>query len=117
MSSKKWNNQFSFFPPIKNLDPSWMGLPILINKKFKKIKKKFIDQLDTLGIETRPIISGSFVNQPASKLYKLNLKKYKYPNAQTIQDHGFLIGLHTKKITKKKLNLIHKAFFKIDKIN
>ena len=29
-------------------------------------------RLDKMGIETRPIISGSFVNQPAAKLYKLN---------------------------------------------
>ena len=38
--SKKWKNQFSFIEPIKNLKPSWFGLPILINKKFIKIKKK-----------------------------------------------------------------------------
>ena len=33
MKSKKWNNQFQFFNPSKNLDPSWFGLPFLINKK------------------------------------------------------------------------------------
>ena len=71
-NSSKWNNQFSFFYPIKNLEPSWMGLPILISKKYKKYKKKFIDLLDSMGIETRPVISGSFVNQPASNLYNLN---------------------------------------------
>ena len=116
-NSKKWDNQFYFFNPVKNLDPSWMGLPILINKKFKKNKKKFINLLDSLGVETRPIISGSFINQPASKLYKLNRNNYKYPNAQVVQDLGFLIGLHTKKISEKNLNLIHDAFFKINKIN
>ena len=26
MKSKKWNNQFQFFNPSKNLDPSWFGL-------------------------------------------------------------------------------------------
>ena len=116
-TSKKWNDQFYFFNPVKNLDPSWMGLPILINKKFKKNKKQFINLLDSLGVETRPIISGSFINQPASKLYKLNSNNYKYPNAQVVQDLGFLIGLHTKIISKKNLKLIHDAFFKIDKIN
>ncbi len=114
--SDKWNNQFSFFYPVKNLEPSWMGLPILLNKKYKKYKKNFIDLLDNLGIETRPIISGSFVNQPASRLYKLNPKNFQYPNAQIIQELGFLIGLHTKRISKKNLNLIHNAFFKIDNL-
>ena len=88
-NSKNWDNQFNFFDPVKNLEPSWMGLPILLNKKFRKCKKKFIDFLDNVGIETRPIISGSFVNQPASKLYNLNRNNYKYPNAQRIQDLDF----------------------------
>ena len=102
-SSKNWRNQFTFVKPDKNIDPSWMGLPILINEKFKNKKNKFINFLDQKGIETRPIISGSFVNQPAAKLYKLNKKNEKFPVAQKIQDLGFLIGLHTNKISKKNL--------------
>ena len=38
-NSKRWNNQFNFFDPVKNLEPSWMGLPILLDKKLKKEKK------------------------------------------------------------------------------
>jgi CDP-6-deoxy-D-xylo-4-hexulose-3-dehydrase len=113
-NSKKWNNQFNFIIPSKDIDPSWMGLPILIDKKFKKIKSTFIDILDQAGIETRPIISGSFVNQPAVKLYKLNKNNEKFYEAQKAQDLGFLIGLHTNKISGKQLNLIHDTFFKID---
>ena len=37
--SKKWNNQFRFFNPSKNLNPSWFGLPFLINKQKNLIKK------------------------------------------------------------------------------
>ena len=33
--SKNWNNQFNFFNPIKNLKPSWFGLPLIINVKKK----------------------------------------------------------------------------------
>ena len=61
--------------------------------------------LDNLGVETRPIISGSFINQPASKLYKLNSNNYKYPNAQVVQDLGFLIGLQ---LHKDQTNFIKK---------
>ena len=42
--------------------------------------------------------------------------KKDFRNAQLIQDLGFLIGLHTKKITKKQLDLIHDCFFKIDSL-
>ena len=40
----------------------------------------------------------------------------KFENAQIIQDLGFIIGLHTKKISYKQLNFIHDNFFMIDKI-
>jgi CDP-6-deoxy-D-xylo-4-hexulose-3-dehydrase len=115
-NSKKWNNQFLFFEPIKNLEPSWMGLPILINERLERKKRKFIEYLDHKGIETRPIISGSFINQPAAKLYGFDKKKDKFANAQYIQDLGFLIGLHTKKITQDSLNLIHNSFFNIENL-
>ena len=75
-----------------------MGLPILLSEKYQKKKQKFVNFLDNQGIETRPIISGNFANQPAAKLYKLCNKNEKFDNAQKVQELGFLIGLHTKKI-------------------
>ncbi len=116
INSSKWNNQFSFIKTPKNIDPSWMGLPIMMNEKYVKKKSKFLNFLDIRRIETRPIISGNFLNHPAAKLYKLNGNKALFKNAQKVQDLGFLIGLHTKKISKSQLNLIHDCFFMIDKI-
>ena len=116
ISSKNWNNQFTFISSAQNNKTSWMGLPILLNEKYLSKKKRFINYLDEMGIETRPIIGGSFLNQPASKLYKLNPKKLFFKNAQKIQDLGFLIGLHTKKISRKNIELIKNSFFQIDKI-
>ena len=115
-NSKSWKNQFNFIIPNKDIDPSWMGLPILLNEKFKNKKSIFIGTLDQNGVETRPIISGSFVNQPAVKLFGLNKNNEKFQVAQKVQDLGFLIGLHTNKISKKKLQLIHDTFFKIDSL-
>ena len=116
ISSKKWNNQFKFIKVPKNIEPSWMGLPILLDKRYISKKQKFVDFLDRNGIETRPIISGNFLNHPAAKLYKLDKKKSLFKNAQTVQDLGFFIGLHTKKITDHQLNLLHDCFFYIDKV-
>ena len=112
--SKKWKNQFSFIEPIKNLKPSWFGLPILINKKFIKIKKRFLNKLNKEKIETRPIISGNFLNQPCIKLYKLKTKNEKFLGSQEIEDRGFFVGLPTKKISNKKLNYLIKNLLKID---
>ena len=79
--------------------------------------KNFINYLEQQGIETRPILSGSFINQPAAKLFKLKKNnKKKLMNVQIVEDLGFLIGLHTKTINKKQLNLIINCFLNIDKI-
>ncbi len=115
-SSKKWNNQFRFIDIPLNIKPSWMGFPILLSKKFRNKKKKFVNYLDSKGIETRPIISGNFLNHPAAKLYNLNQQRRKFKNTQEVQELGFLIGLHTKRINKSKLRLLHDSFFKIDTI-
>ena len=115
-NSQKWKRQFKFIVTPKDIDPSWMGLPILLSEKYIKKKQKFVNFLDNQGIETRPIISGNFANQPAAKLYKLCKKNEKFENAQKVQELGFLIGLHTKKLSKKNLDLIHDSFFMIDNI-
>jgi CDP-6-deoxy-D-xylo-4-hexulose-3-dehydrase len=114
-SSKKWNNQFQFLTESKNVKPSWFGLAILLDDKYIKVKNIFLRYLEKKGIETRPIISGNFLNQPAAKLYNLNKNHINFSNSQEIQDKGFFIGIHTKKIDKTQLNKIEKHFFEIDK--
>ena len=115
MESKKWNNQFQFIEPIKYLNPSWFGLPILLNNNYVKIKKRFLKFLNQNKIETRPIISGNFLNQPSIKLYKLNKKKERFKFAQEIDKRGFFIGLPTDKIRSEKLNYLIDKLLKIDK--
>ncbi len=111
--SKNWNNQFSFISPIKNLEPSWFGLPILINKKFLPKKTKFLKFLAKKGIETRPIISGNFLNQPVMKIYNLDKGKKNFIGAQEIEDKGFFIGIHVEKISRKQLKFLEENLLEI----
>ena len=62
------------------------------------------------------MISGSFVNQPSSKLYNLNPGDHQFRGAQEIQDLGFVIGLHTKNIKMSKVKFIIDLLFSIDTI-
>ena len=112
--SKKWNNQFQFFNPSKNLKPSWFGLPFLINKKKKINKEKYLKFLNNKNIETRPIISGNFTNQFAVKLHDIKFKKKELENAQIIEDYGFFIGLPTEKIEKNKISKLVDHLLQID---
>jgi len=107
-----WKNQVNFLKENKNVKASWFGLPILLNKKYKKMKSKIIKRLDYLGIDTRPIISGNFANQPAVKKYNILKKGISYPNADYINDLGFFIGLPTKNISSKMIKKFKEAFFK-----
>ena len=115
-NSNKWNNQFTFFEPIKNLDPSWFGLPLLINKKYILKKNQFLNYLNRNGIETRPILSGNFVNQLSIKLYKINYNLKTLKNSQEIEERGFFIGLPTQIISLKKLKNLTLSLLNIDKI-
>ena len=91
-------------------------MAIFINKKYSKKKSKYLNYLEKKGIETRPIISGNFVNQPAVKLYKLDKYNKKFKNAQVVEDLGFFIGLHTKKIDSKLANYISANLLKINEL-
>ena len=113
-NSKKWSNQISFLEPTKKLKPSWFGLPILINKKFLKHKKRYLKHLNSQGIDTRPIISGNFLNQPSIKLYGLNKSKKVFKNAQEVEERGFFIGLHTNKIEKREISHLTNNLLKIN---
>jgi CDP-6-deoxy-D-xylo-4-hexulose-3-dehydrase len=115
-NSKKWKNQFTFIDPIKKLDPSWFGLPILINNKYKKKKDKFLSFLNKNGVETRPIISGNFLNQPSIKLYELNKDKKIFNGSQDVEERGFFIGIHVDPISEEKLNLLENKLLKINEI-
>ncbi len=105
-NSIKWNNQYSFFEANKYLKPSWFSLPLLINSKYLNKKKNFLRYLGKNKIETRPIISGNFVNQPCVNLHKIKYNKKHLKNSEEIEKRGFFIGLPTKPLksnTIKKL--------------
>ena len=115
-NSNEWNNQFVFFEPADNLKPSWFGLPLLINKRYIKKKKSFLDYLNKNKVDTRPIISGNFANQPAIKLLKIKIDKKKLINSQEIDNRGFFIGLPTRKLNKKIINKLSKLLLSINNI-
>jgi len=111
---KDWNNQFTFLYPSKNIKPSWFGLPIMLNEELKAKKFLFLKYLENSGIETRPIVSGNFLNQPCVKLYNISANNKDFKNSQKIEELGFFIGLHTKMIKKNLLNFLASKIMKIN---
>ena len=107
--SKQFKNQFEIITSSKSKDVAWFGIAIILNKNFIKLKNNIIIKLNKSGIETRPIISGNFANQPAIKLY--NIFPGKLINADKIEKSGFFLGLHNTILKKKELKKFEKIFF------
>ena len=103
-------NKIDFYYENKFVNPSWFGLSVkILIKNFNK--NKIIKKLENNGIETRPIISGNFADQPAAKLYGISLNQ-KFPNTDKVYNTSFFIGLPTKQINNKFLKKIVSAFEK-----
>ena len=114
MTDKRWNNQVRFVEKNDNVEPSWFGLAMSFNKKFKHKKKLILNKLDKLGIENRPIISGNFLKQPALRKYNINQKSKNFPNANHVHEYGLFVGLKNKIMsqieTEKFANIFFKSF-------
>ena len=108
LENKENTNKLFFINNAKNVKASWCGISILINKNLKKFKNKIIREIEKSGLETRPIVCGNILNQPAVRLFKLNKKKTYLKNCQEIEERGFYIGINTKKSSIEKLKKISK---------
>ena len=107
------NHKIIFVKESPNTKCNWFGIPILVSKELKKSKKNIIKMLEKHGIETRPIISGNFLNQPAIKLLRINKKNNKLTNCQEVEDRGFFIGINSVKTAKKTLRFVSETLNKV----
>ena len=116
MLDKRWKNQVSFVNNSKSIKPSWFGLSMLLNKKYKNKKNQIFSRLDKLGIENRPIISGNFLKQPALRKYNLKQKSEDFPNANFVHEHGLFVGLKHQILSQIETKRFADIFFQAFKV-
>ncbi len=109
LNKSKVRDKIAIIEENKGVKASWFGIPILLSKKINK--KLFIKKIEKDGVETRPIISGNFLNQPSIKKYNLR-SNTKMKNADYINNYGFFIGLPTKPISSLIIKKLVKVFEK-----
>ena len=75
---------------------SWMLIPIYVSGVNSVQKKKIIiEELDKKEIETRPVLTGNFLAQPAIQRITRYAADYKsFVVAQDITENAFLVGAH-----------------------
>ena len=72
---------------------SSFGFSLILERELVGQRKRIISQLETLGIQTRPIVAGNFLKQPVLKHMKVS-KLGIFQNANAIDENGFFIGNH-----------------------
>lgn len=75
---------------------SWMLIPIYVTgENSENIKNDILEKLREFEIETRPVLTGNFLAQPAIKrIARQEVDHKKFVNAQDITENAFLIGAH-----------------------
>lgn len=75
---------------------SWMLIPIRILGEDAGARKKLIlDRLESLEIETRPILTGNFLAQPAiQRITRHAANPELFPQATKITNEAFMVGAH-----------------------
>ena len=110
LSDNKYSDKFYIVKENPKNSIVWFGVPIILKSNDKNYKNRVTKKLNKYGIDTRPLISGNFANQPAVKLYNLKIKN-DLKKADFIDKNSFFIGLHNTKTNIKIINFIKKAFY------
>ncbi len=110
LSNKKYSDKFYIVKENPKNSIVWFGIPIILKSNDRNYKNRVTKKLNNFGIDTRPLISGNFANQPAVKLYNLKINN-DLKNADFIDKNSFFIGLHNTKTSIKIINFIKKALY------
>jgi CDP-4-dehydro-6-deoxyglucose reductase, E1 len=75
------------------LNHSWMLIPIMCDDI--ETKRRLIESLSSSDIETRPVLTGNFLSQPAiERIDEYHEDPKNFPNANEITANCFLVSAH-----------------------
>lgn len=76
------------------LDSSWFGFSMIFKDSLRGRRDEIANALSAAGVESRPIVTGNFANQPVMKYYEQAGGRIhgSLRNAQEIDEHGLFIG-------------------------
>ncbi len=70
---------------------SWFGFSIVLEDKLAGHRDIVVKELESQGVECRPIVAGNFMKNPVIE-YLSFLSNGDYKNADSIHENGFFIG-------------------------
>lgn len=89
----KYSKYFHFVDERPFTKNAWYGFPVIIKQDSPFTKSELCDFLASKGLETRPLLSGNFAEQPSLQLFDHKIVGG-LPNSKLIQKNGFFFGNH-----------------------
>lgn len=79
---------------------SWFGFSLIIRENKNINRDDLVKYLNINNIESRPIVTGNFTNNPVIKFYDYEIHE-KLENADLLDNNGFFVGNHHYSIINK----------------
>ena len=93
-------------------ESSWFGFSIILDGNLKNKRSHVIYELDKVGIESRPIVTGNFLKNPVKRFYDYTISN-NLKNTEVIDNSGFYVGNYNKILTKE----LNKLFLILSELN
>lgn len=85
------SNPYLYLPSVvPGGRPSWFGVPIMVSPRAPFTRDDLAAILEAAGVETRPILAGNLLRQPAFAGWA----EQDLPGADAVADTGLYLGLH-----------------------
>ena len=96
---------------------SWMLIPIRVTGDDPaRRKQEILRNLERLEIETRPVLTGNFLAQPAiQRITRHAVDPLKFENATKITNEAFMVGAHHD-LTDDQINFLCESLLEVDKL-
>ncbi|MCJ7575567.1 MAG: DegT/DnrJ/EryC1/StrS family aminotransferase [Dehalococcoidia bacterium] len=92
-SLRRHGNYLLLHTERENTKHVWFACPVTVKADAPFTRKELVDFLEKKGVETRPIMSGNFDEQPAMRLFPYR-KVGDLPNSRFIMRNSFFFGNH-----------------------
>jgi dTDP-4-amino-4,6-dideoxygalactose transaminase len=102
------------------LDPrahSWMLIPIMVTgEQASRRKQLILQELEKLEIETRPVLTGNFLAQPAiQRITRHAVDPSQFVNANKVTNEAFMVGAHHD-LTEVQINFLCQSLSEVGKL-
>jgi len=113
-NAKYFNERFADLPVSTQKEigeSSWFGFSMVLENKLAGQRNQVVKNLESKGIECRPIVAGNFMKNPVIE-YLNFISTGNYESANQIHDNGLFIGNDIKDL-KENIDLVHETIKKV----